>query len=302
MNTLPSPVLHSSEALPFGRLRIGLSVSNSPDDDLAARGLSREQLEQVFLEIVRDLMAGGASLAYGGDLRLGGFSQRLFDFLSSGDPADQPAPDRICNYLTWPSYLSLNPEERERLQNVVRIIEVPPPGILNVPTRHCLASETATGRHIRSRCLTAMRVQMNEETDARIVLGGAVTGFLGRYPGVAEETFLTLSAGKPVYLLGGFGGCTAALIEALCGGEPPAPPAQYHQPSSLIYAEMPAPEPPDSDSPADYPALLRELRRMTAGSLNNGLSQDENHRLLVATSAAEALPLIARGLANASSG
>lgn len=301
MTTPSFPVPRLSQALPLGRLRIGLSVSNPPDEDLAARGLSREQVHQVFLKIVESLLAGGASLAYGGDLRLGGFSQQLFHFLNSADPADRPAPERICSYQAWPSYLSLTPEERERLQRVVRIVEVPPPGILNVPTRHCLASETATDRHIRSRCLTAMRVRMNEETDARIVLGGAVSGSLGRYPGVAEEAYWALSAGKPVYLLGGFGGCTAALIDALCGGELPAASPHSQQPSSLIYAETPAPEPPESDSPADYPALLRELRRMTAGSLNNGLSQDENQRLFTVASAAEALTLIERGLANVSS-
>jgi hypothetical protein len=90
------------------------------------------------------------------------------------------------------------------------------------------------------------------------------------------------------------------MIESLYGGEPSAPSPQYQQPSSLIYAETLVPEPPESDMPADFPALLRELRRLTAGSLNNGLSQDENHRLFRATSVAEALTLIEKGLGNAS--
>jgi hypothetical protein len=32
-----------------GPLRIGLSVSNSPEDELAARGLTREHLDDMFL-------------------------------------------------------------------------------------------------------------------------------------------------------------------------------------------------------------------------------------------------------------
>jgi hypothetical protein len=44
----------------------------------------------------------------------------------------------------------------------------------------------------------AMRTRMNDEMDARVVVGGAVAGYLGRYPGVAEETYLALQAGKPV--------------------------------------------------------------------------------------------------------
>jgi hypothetical protein len=164
-------------------------VFTPPDEDLAARGLSREQLEQMYLDIVRSLLAGGAGLAYGGDHRPDGFSQRLFEFLTGDGSAHRPAPERIRSYLAWPSYLSLTAEERERSQRIVQIVEVPPRGILNVPNRHCLALQTASDRHNHSRCLTAMRVRMNEETDARIVLGGAVSGFLGRYPGVAEEAY-----------------------------------------------------------------------------------------------------------------
>ena len=55
--------------------------------------------------------------------------------------------------------------------------------------------------------LTAMRRVQTEAIDARIVLGGRVTNFKGRMPGIAEEAEFALKSNQPLYLLGGFGGC-----------------------------------------------------------------------------------------------
>jgi len=51
-----------------------------------------------------------------------------------------------------------------------------------------------------------MREQLLVRTQARIMLGGRTTGYKGKYPGLVEEALLTLQAGKPLYLMGGFGG------------------------------------------------------------------------------------------------
>ena len=40
--------------------------------------------------------------------------------------------------------------------------------------------------------------------------------------GLAEEALLALRAGKPVYLIGAFGGCAEAVIEAPRGNKPGA--------------------------------------------------------------------------------
>jgi hypothetical protein len=45
-----------------------------------------------------------------------------------------------------------------------------------------------------------MREAMVERTDARIVLGGRVSGHQGKYPGIFEEAYVTLCAQKPLYL------------------------------------------------------------------------------------------------------
>ena len=61
-------------------------------------------------------------------------------------------------------------------------------------------------------------------TRARVVLGGASVpklhspkdaGYGGRYPGIVEEAWWTLKAGRPLYVAGGFGGAAALVVEAL---------------------------------------------------------------------------------------
>jgi len=38
------------------------------------------------------------------------------------------------------------------------------------------------------------------------MLGGRTLGYKGKYPGLVEEALITLQAGKPLFLLGGFAG------------------------------------------------------------------------------------------------
>ncbi len=52
-------------------------------------------------------------------------------------------------------------------------------------------------------CLTMML-----SPGCRVCLGGRTEGYQGREPGVMEEARLALRYGKPVYLMGGFGGAT----------------------------------------------------------------------------------------------
>lgn len=62
---------------------------------------------------------------------------------------------------------------------------------------------------------------MMSDSDARVVIGGRVEGYKGAMPGIAEEVLLSLKAGKPIFLVGGFGGCTRDLAETLgqCFGQ-----------------------------------------------------------------------------------
>ena len=58
---------------------IGLSIGDSPD--LERLGFGKEHLDDATVEIARYLLASGATLAYGGDLRPGGFTDILNDLV-----------------------------------------------------------------------------------------------------------------------------------------------------------------------------------------------------------------------------
>jgi hypothetical protein len=53
------------------------------------------------------------------------------------------------------------------------------------------------------------------ETDLRIVWGGKIAGAKGWMPGILEEVAFSLLHGKPVLVLGGFGGCAGLLADFL---------------------------------------------------------------------------------------
>lgn len=68
---------------------------------------------------------------------------------------------------------------------------------------------------------TVMRLFMAADEDARVALGGKTSGYLGHYPGIAEETLYSLAAGKPVMELAAFGGCAGDVAQALLQGTVP---------------------------------------------------------------------------------
>lgn len=61
----------------LGQQVIAISISESPD--MPALGLSDGHLRDAMVEIARHLLALGARLVYGGDLRQYGFSELLFE-------------------------------------------------------------------------------------------------------------------------------------------------------------------------------------------------------------------------------
>ena len=113
-----------------------------------------------------------------------------------------------------------------------------------------------------------MRAWMAAETDARVLLGGKLSGYMGRYPGIAEEALLSLRAGKPIYLLGGFGGCARALADAVMGRKPAALIREFQE-RDPAYREMVAAHDaiPGVD-PVDYEGLVGELERLGLGGLS----------------------------------
>jgi hypothetical protein len=275
--------------------RIGLSISDSAD--LPVRGFGPAHLRDAASEFARFLLAAGATLAYGGDLRQGGFTEVLFELLTAYRAISGEAVEAIQSYLAWPIHLDLDATQRARLKNTACFHPIEPPANLGVDPATKVPPTTPENRVAWARSLTAMRERMNAEIHARLLLGGQARG-LGKYPGLAEEALLALRAGKPVYLIGAFGGCAEAVIEALRGNKPAAFTLDYQVAETVsraaieLYNSQLAP----NGEPIDYKALTAEFEGFGIAGLNNGLDAAENERLLTTMNLPEMIALVLRGL------
>jgi hypothetical protein len=254
-----------------------LAISISKSADLPTLGLSEAHLQDAMTEIARYLLAQGASLVYGGDLRAQGFTQLLFELVAryrENTPTCN-AETGVINYLAWPVHIGYTPEY---LQKFAADLEgsadlaclrldgtrMPMTERLQIAQRAPTESEWASG-------LTAMRVAMRDETVARIVLGGAVEGYKGSMPGIAEEALLSLQARQPLYVLGGFGGCARDVARVL----------------GLIST---------TSAPAPHWNGSEKLTNFRSADLNNGLTAEENAIMARTPHVDQAITLLLRGL------
>ena len=259
----------------LGKKAIAISISESPD--MPALGLGEEHLRDAMAEIARHLLALGARLIYGGDLRQDGFSALLFELVArhrrDADESDKRAG--VLNYLAWPVHIRQSFADLERqiteLEDSAQLVCLKIDGSgLPIEERRSLISQAPTEQEWADG-LTSMRVAMMSNSDARVVVGGGVESYKGVMPGIAEEALLSLRAGKPIFLVGGFGGCTRDIAESL----------------GLIRAR-----------PTCRPewAHRTAFEAFTIADLNNGLTDEENAILAYTPHVDQAITLILRGM------
>ena len=136
-----------------------------------------------------------------------------------------------------------------------------------------------------------MRKMMAKNTDARIMLGGKHTGYLGKYPGLLEEAYYTLKEGKPLFLIGGFGGISKLIIDLRKGLQVEELTFEWQKEDknndkfrSLL----------ENGIEVDYDELISTIK---TSKLNN-LSKEDNDRLFYSTSIEEIVFYIMKGLNN----
>lgn len=285
---------------------IGISISDS--EDLEALGMNKAVLDLAYVEIARHLLAHGARLAYGGDQRQAGYTQQLFDLTRAYDFPGQDVRDRVVNYLAWPLHLNITDEHRIELLDVATIEELSIDNKLRedfaIDDKKFLVPNTTENRYVWARSLTAMRQRMNDDIDARIILGGQSSEFKGRYPGIAEEALMALqsddSPGVKIYLMGGFGGCAGDLVKAIAGDQPKRLTLDFQLNASLhsadyshLYQFYNQRHP---DEPIDYDSLVCTFHDGGVEALKNGLVASENERLFQTDDIDEMVSLIIKGL------
>lgn len=273
---------------------VGVSVSESAEDELVALGLSGMHLRHAFIEVVRHVLAAGWSVAYGGDLRRAGYTEALFDLVRTYEHPGLPGPERVRAYLAWPVWVGRTVDDDAELANVATLVRCPaPPGAPEAlpPLAECTGEELL----LRSLGLTRMREEMTAAIGARLVLGGRVTGQVGLLPGVLEEAALAVERGLPLYVAGGFGGCGRAVVAALRGERPAALHVEHQLQHTDRYDELLRAAGERGIAP-DFAAVVRLLASVGMAGLRNGLTEADNRRLAVTDDAEEVTALVLRGL------
>lgn len=253
-----------------------IAVSTSDSPDMGYLGLSDEHLQDAMAEIARHLLALGARLSYGGDLRAGGFSELLFELVQRHRrDVEEDSPVGITNYLAWPVHLRMPFAEVDRaaadLKGIAELVCLDETGARMLPQARQLVHLREPSVAEWNDGLTAMRRAAQAESHARIVLGGRVENFKGVMPGIAEESLLSLEAGGPLFVLGGFGGCARDIAETL-GLVAPWSPVTRSWPERAAFSKF------------------------GPGNLNNGLTEAENRVLARTPHIDQAIILILKGL------
>jgi len=266
-------------------------------------------------EVARALYRSGASVAYGGHLRNEGFTaaslQHLIDEQQSAIESQ-----RIQSYVAWPLHCPAAASQ-DRLQDdflkFADILELAAPDDFGGPKHEFLDSTPIPNRYYWFRSLTAMRRKMNSEIHARVVMGGKLHGFVGRYPGVVEEALFAVATRTPLYICGGFGGAAWALAQLFQGKTVPAlelssqyadeqyaASASYYENAiaSKLRENLSRMTPYDRfvGYSVDCLLLCEFFREVGVGGLSNGLSRRENEILFETPSLDEIRTLVLSGL------
>jgi hypothetical protein len=284
--------------------RVGLSLSNGPDEELLALGMGPMHLARTMAEFARYLLVANYRLAYGGDLRGGGFTENLHDLVKTYNDENHGPEEALVNYLAWYVHKAASAAEMARYSAAAEQVPVALPPDLSQYEAGAYDPKAPDAAYLRARALTKMREDMNQAVKARVILGGRLTDYAGAYPGVVEEAALAIAADRPLYLIGGFGGAARAIIEAIKGGTPPGLTEAYQadEKNNPGYAARVADfnrRAKDSGvAPVDYAKLLKDFQGYTLERLSkhNKLSVEENLKLFTTPHAEEMVYLVLKGL------
>lgn len=273
---------------------VAISISESPDS--STLGIGKAMFEDLSVELARHLLISGAHLVYGGDLRPGGFTELFKDLAYQYGiyEKDKTLKNYFTNYLAWPIYIGMSPSTQAEYKScrVLCLKSTIPDTIPTDLHSQMVPPSTVENLYYWAESLKAMRLEMESNIDARIILGGRVTGFKGYMPGLYEEAVNAAKANHPLFLLGGFGGASARLIQLIKG----------ETSSDNLFEECCS-----NHSYQDFVSYLdKEKAEMNFKALDvfsnnmdvlkNGLSKEDNERLFVTTNVTEIIALVLKGL------
>ena len=288
----PSQIFSASRFLE-GK-NVAISISESPDSSIL--GIGKAMFEDLSVELARHLLVSGAHLVYGGDLRPGGFTELFKDLAYQYGiyEKDKTLKNYFTNYLAWPIYVGMAPATYAEYKSCrVQCQKATIPD--TIPTDlhgQMVPPSTVENLYYWAESLKAMRLEMESNIDARIILGGRVAGFKGYMPGLYEEAIIAANCKHPIILLGGFGGAASRLIKLL-KGETTSDKLFEECCSQHLYQKFVTYLAKEKEE-MNFKALDVFSNNMDV--LKNGLSKEDNERLFVTTNVTEIIALILKGL------
>lgn len=209
---------------------VGISVS--PCSDAARIGYDNRQINRIVIRMSQFFLDQNMRVIFGHDWREDGVMRAVADFAAivaarrSEAPDETPCLQQPNGGLEW-RMLNVVETEHKQLSRAALEAKRASGGVLEVIPLHDVEDcvrESGTmyqNKHIvdeRAKKLTLLREHLTKRLDpgCRICLGGKTDGYEGSKPGVEEEAELALEYGKPLYLVGGFGGATRSFGENRC--------------------------------------------------------------------------------------
>jgi len=291
---LCTPMQMLTQGKKLSNIKIGISISYT--EDMMELGIGEEMCNDIFIEIARHILAAGGKLVYGGDLRENGFTEILSElsYQYAVDKKTDFSVTYVENYLAWPIYNKIDQKKKNEYRyKGIKLIEVDPPQNVKLCSKNeFVCCNTIENCSLWAKSLSKMRREMEENISARIILGGKVSGFKGKYAGVYEETFNSLKARHPVYLLGGFGGAASNLVKLIRGKiskEEILEEARVDTTYKELYDKY-----EKDGSPIDY-SCFDEIPKLWR-NMDNGLNEEENKILFESTDIIKVISLILKGL------
>ena len=211
---------------------VGISVS--PSREALRIGYDDRQINRIVIRMAHYFLDKDMRVIFGHDWRNDGVMRAVADFAGKVAPIS-PAVSDFRNEINplglnsrpSPRMLNVVPTSRDAISSDALSAEQDSGGVLKVTPvdellpklkrQFCNPEVIALGgannteadklTHLRH-CITVLL-----DPGCRICLGGITDGYQGTEPGVSEEAKLALTYGKPLYLMGGFGGAVRSFGE-----------------------------------------------------------------------------------------
>lgn len=260
-------------------LTVGISLSES--EDLTSFGVTETHVRMALAEVARAVLVAEGRIVYGGHLQDDGYTAFLTREIQRFGRRNRP----FSGYIPFSVHRQMRLDDIEasvaELSLTGRYEFLDPEGESMDPRDGRSNDPEPVDEKTEKKSLTAARQAIAAAVDGQAVLGGKREGFRGRMPGVIEETILTMRAGKPVFIAGGFGGAASDVAVAL--GLDPQNWLRHESQSDPHLAE-----------------LLAAVEETGWAAGNNGLTDGENNRLAITYRASEVASLIVTGLSRLS--